>query len=175
MQTTYKELVENLLPAFKRLAAIQAQGGVMLHDKVAYGLNKNYDILQKLLQPHIVKENEVLKKHVICESKMGAIHYKTVGQGPATDFDYKKTSVDVKDGDGNVTGKQDSPEFHKNACSVEMEKLKDQEVEFEPWKVKEDEIAKVHNFPMDVYHALSNFEIISSLEVINKPTLVITK
>lgn len=173
MKVTYKELVENLLPAFKRLQQMQGQGAIVLHNIVADGVNRNYRVLQTFLQPHMIRETEILKKHVISESKMSAISFKTVGQHPNVDFDYKKTLV--PDTSTNPPTQIESPDFHREECTKEMEAEKDKTIDWTPVKIKEDEIAMVHNFPMDVYNQFSQFEIITTLDLPDQKILTLHK
>ena len=143
MKVTRKKLMERLGPSMQMIADMQARGAVFLSDTANNALTKNYMKLHTL-QKYFDQETERLKLLHVQRHPNG--FFKTEMRGEEKHYVYKSSADETK-------------------FIEALEAWGDVEEDWLPFKVSSDDLAKIHNFPIQAYAVLNEFECITDLKL----------
>jgi hypothetical protein len=142
---TTKFILNEVAPAFYALNAMIHNGTIQINAKVVFALGKNYGKIKRVQKAHNAFRDDLLQEHVHFDGKVP----KTVQvEGKPEEWDFL------------------SPE-HKKQFLKKINEFGDEEITLEGgWhKISEEDLKEVHNFPMDVFAALDEAGMLTSIHM----------
>lgn len=132
-----------LLPALQNISFMQGQGLIMIPAKVSYAIGKNLTAIQPLITEYNKQRKLMLEKTV---NKDDAGKLKTILNPEKVEvYDFKRGGNEI--------------------FNSLLEVYKEEEVEFQTYRIQKDILEQMDNFPVAAYGILDEFEMISELNI----------
>lgn len=143
MKTTLNKVMTELLPALQNISFMQGQGLIMIPAKVSYAIGKNLTAIQPLITEYNKQRKLMLEKTV---NKDDAGKLKTILNPEKVEvYDFKRGGNEI--------------------FNSLLEVYKEEEVEFQTYRIQKDILEQMDNFPVAAYGILDEFEMISELNI----------
>ena len=143
MKTTYKKIMNDLMPALTQVTEMQARGMLILPAKIGYALGRNISMANPFLKDYEKERQAILEK---------CVKHDAAGKLATFVNENKEKKWDFKEG-GEVMYKE------------MMEKFLDTEITWSAYRMPKDVLEQVDNFPVQAYGVLEEFEMITDLHL----------
>ncbi|MFA9220285.1 MAG: hypothetical protein ACEQSL_03765 [Sediminibacterium sp.] len=142
MKTTHNELINVLMPTFRELADMQSKGLVIIPHTLIGAISKNMSKLTNIYVDYNNAKRKLVKHHVKHDNKNQPI-----------------TLVE----NGKVKGYDFNDEAAEQEFRTSMNEFLDSEFEFTGFKMNEQDVMRVDNFPVSVLSTLQQFDMLTPL------------
>jgi len=151
MKTQRQLIIHELMPALNQIGQMQKQGSLMLNQKVGYALSRAVTAIIKMKKDSDVFQKSQMDKFV----EVVGDQYQTVDEGNQKKWKFKSEADEI-------------------AFVTAMNEYNEQEVDWNPMKISNDDLKQVHNIPIDILAMLDAYELTTDL-AIAQPKLSIIK